>query len=101
MNPPADPGFQVSISGAVRELLVRLHEQAARAGDREGFLSALRTITERLQTDPVNFGEELFDLRALRLTVRVGIVLPVVVEFGVYLDRRVVFVRTFRYLPPG
>ena len=101
MNPPSDPGFQVSISGATRELLVRLRDQATRAAQRDEFLRALRTISERLRTDPVAFGEELFDLRALHLTVKVGIVLPVVVEFGVYVERRMVFVRTFRFVPPA
>jgi hypothetical protein len=95
------PEFEVSISGAVRERLVRAHDEAAAAGKRAEFLAALRTVSERLRTDPATFGEELFDLRALRLTVRVAAVLPLAVEFGVYVERRLVFVRTFRYIPPG
>jgi hypothetical protein len=102
MNPPApDPGFEVSISGATRELLVRLHGEAAADGRWAEFLTALRTISTRLRTDPVTFGEELFDLRGLRLTVKVAAVLPLVVEFGVYAERRLVFVRTFRYIRAG
>jgi hypothetical protein len=102
MNPPSPgPGFEVSISGTTRELLVRLHDEATTDGRRAEFLTALRSISTRLQTDPVTFGEELFDLRGLQLTVKVAAVLPLAVEFGVYLERRLVFVRTFRYIRPS
>jgi hypothetical protein len=103
MNPPADPGpgFSVSISTATAELLRQLHDQAAADGLRDRFLAALQRITDRLSADPVSFGEELFDLPAMHLTLKVAVVLPIAVEFGVYLDRRMVFVRTFRYLPPA
>ncbi|MBY0512284.1 MAG: hypothetical protein K2P78_00020 [Gemmataceae bacterium] len=96
-----DPGYEVSISGAVRERLILAHDEAAAAGRRTEFLAALRDVSRRPRTDPTTFGVELFDLRALRLTVRVAAVLPLAVEFGVYTDRRLVFVRTFRYIPPG
>jgi hypothetical protein len=101
MTPPPDPGFEVSISGATRELLTRLHDAAAADGRKPDFLAALRTISQRLRTDPVSFGEELFDLQSLRLTVKAAVVLPLAVEFGVYAGRRLVFVRTFRYITPG
>lgn len=100
MNPP-DPGFNVSMSGATRERLDRLHARAAADGRRAEFLASLQTILERLRDEPVSFGEELYDLHALRLTIKLGVVLPVVVEFGVYPDRRLVIVREFRYVPPG
>lgn len=101
MTPPPDPDFTVSISAAVRDRLIRAHDEAAAAGQRAEFLTALRAVAQRLRADPVTLGEELFDLRALRLTVKVAAVLPLAVEFGVYADRRLVFVRTFRYIPPG
>jgi hypothetical protein len=99
MNPPGD--FEVSISGATRDLLFRLRERATAAGLRDEFLAALRTILTRLRTDPTDYGEEVFDLRVLQLTIKVGVELPVAVEFGVYPDRRQVLVRTFRFVPPG
>ena len=37
----------------------------------------------------------------MKLTIKVAVEYPVAVEFGVYLDRRQVLVRTFRYLTPG
>lgn len=101
MNPPQGHGYRVSLSEAVRGLLVRLHDEASGRGSRAEFAAALRTMTTRLRTDPTSFGEELFDPRALRLTIKVAVVLPLAVEFGVYEERRLVFVRTFRYISPG
>jgi hypothetical protein len=96
-----EPEYEVSISGAVRERLIRAHDEATAAGKQAEFLAALRTISLRLRTDPTAFGKELFDLRAMRLTVRVPPVLPLAVEFGVYVERRLVFVRSIRFIPPG
>ena len=101
MNPSPEPDYDVPISGAIRELLIRLHDTAAANGQRDDFLSALRTISTRLKTDPNTFGEELFDLKVLRLTVKMGLVLPLSVEFAVYQKQRSVFIRNFRYIPPG
>jgi hypothetical protein len=78
-----------------------LHDEALRDGRRDEFLTALREIATRLRDNPIGFGEEVYNLPTLRLTVKVGIVLPVVVEFACYPDRRLVFVRTARYLRPG
>jgi hypothetical protein len=100
MNPPP-PGYKVSISAATRELLTRLHQEAAGDGQRNQFLTALRTIFERLRTEPAILGEALFDLRELRFTVRLGVLLPLAVEFGVSPEQGIVFVRTFRYIPPA
>jgi hypothetical protein len=101
MNPPPGPAFEVAISAATRELLVRLHDEAEHDGRRDEFLAALRGISTQLRNNPLTFGEEVFDLAALRLTVKVGIILPVAVEFAAYPERRLVFVRTFRYIRPG
>ena len=91
----------MAVSAAVRERLVELSDLAARAGRVELFLTALDSITHRLQNDPGGFGEEVYDLRAMRLTVRVGVILPLAVEFSIHPTERVVFVTAFRYIPSG
>jgi len=93
--------YTVSMSAATRELLLRLHEQAHGDGRVAEFVNALARINERLRASPTDFGEELFDLHAMNLTVKLAVVLPIVVEFGVYSDRRVVFIRSFRYVSRG
>lgn len=93
------PEFEVSMSFATRELLRGAFNAARSDGRGADFVTALRTMLNRLQSNPIEFGEELFDLRSLNLTVKIAVVLPIVVEFGLYTERRLVFIRTFRYLP--
>lgn len=96
-----EPDFVVSMSAATAEELRRLAAEADGDGLGAEFRAALRSMFDRLRTTPRTFGEELFDLRAMGLTVRLAVVLPAVVEFGVYPDRRLVFARAFRYVPPA
>lgn len=98
---PTGPGYVVSISPAVRERLRQLSGLAAADGRIEQFLTALRTVLQRLQDAPTEFGEELYDLHAMRLTVRVGVVLPIAVEFSIHPTHRVVFATSFQYVVPG
>ena len=49
----------------------------------------------------MTFGEETYDLRGLRLTVKSAAILPLAVEFAIHPTERVVFVRTFRYVRRG
>ncbi len=66
----------------------------------EVFLAALRQIESRLENDPFDFGEELFDLHHYRATVKMAVRLPIAVEFGVYPEQRMVLIRRFHYLAP-
>ena len=98
MNP--EPEFEVGISGAMRERVVRLHRHAVVDERGDEFLAALDAIIARLRADPTSYGEELFDLRVMKVTIKVAVRYPVMVEFAVYPDRRQVLVRTLRYLGP-
>jgi len=59
-------------------------------------VAALKTISFRLQNDPVNFGEETFDLLALKITVKVAVVRPLAVEFGIHPTANTIWIRSFR-----
>lgn len=96
-----DAPFRVPITGALRERLIQIGEEARAAGLHKQFLASIRMVSDRLRFNPLQFGEEIFDLKALKLTVRVGVALPVAVEFGVYLEQHLVIVRSFRFVPPG
>lgn len=91
------PGYEVPLSGAIQELLFRLLTKADADGRRLEFL-AFKAVAQRLCTEPEAFGEEVFDLAALHLTIKVGVILPLAVEFGVHSERRLVIIRTFRYV---
>lgn len=92
------PFYKVTSSGAVNETIIRLHEQAAKAGRGKEFLAALRQIYERLRRDPMVFGEPLFRLPALKLQIRQGGISFVVVDYGVHEELLTVFVRVFKVL---
>ena len=92
------PGYEVPLSGAIQELLFRLLNKADADGRRFEFLAAFKAVAQRLCTEPETFGEEVFDLAALHLTIKVGVILPLVVEFGVHSEKRLVIIRTFRYV---
>jgi len=55
-------------------------------------------IGDRLRTDPLVFGEPLFRLPALELFIRQGAVAPLVVNYGVHEERRLVFIRGFNVM---
>jgi hypothetical protein len=90
--------FQVSMSSDTAEELRHLYDLAATQQDKEAFLQALRHIDSRLLNDPLNFGEELFELRKIRAIVKLALRLPIAIEFGGYPEQRIVLIR---YLYPG
>lgn len=63
-----------------------------------GFLAALRTIYERLQKDPMQFGEPLYTLPAMKLLVYQVVVGPVVVDYAVHQGKPLVFLRGVKLL---
>jgi len=91
--------FRVSISGATREKIRLLYELATQDERGELFLNSLRAIEQHLRTDPIAFGEDIYNLRQHRITVKIAIRLPIAVEFGVHVERRLALVRSFHYLP--
>lgn len=92
------PPYEVRFAGRSRVLVTQLHVRAAKAGKGREFLKALRRIITHLQESPLTFGEPLYRLPALKLLVRQGAVLPLVVTFGVHDERPLVFIRGFKVL---
>ena len=54
---------------------------------------AMKTIHRMLVNDPLGFGEPLYRLAVLRLQVRMAVVGPLVIDFAVHEEQRVVFIR--------
>lgn len=90
-----ESAFRVTLVGHARELLKKLVQSSSRA---EEIVASVKRITEQLKRDPWNFGEQRYHLYFARLQVRVAAVSPVVVEFGVHMDRPDVFIRSFTAL---
>ncbi len=61
-------------------------------------MAAYREIVRRLQRDPLVFGEELYALPALQLKVRTAAVHPIVVDYAVHEQRKLVFIQGFKVM---
>jgi len=61
-------------------------------------VAAYREIVHRLQRDPQVFGEELYTLPILHLDVRQAAIHPIVVDYGVHEERKIVFIQGFKIL---
>lgn len=97
-EPNGTPEFKVVVSQSLNQLAVQLHDIAFERGIGSQFISALRTIDEGLRRAPTQFGDPLFRLPALRLTVYTRAVFPIVVNFGVHEQFPLVIVRGFRLM---
>jgi len=90
--------YAVEMSHQTRDELKGLHRRAADRGEGPEFVAAARQAIERLRNAPLEFGEPLFRLPVLKLSVRQGVIRPLVVDFAVHEERRLVFIRGFKLL---
>ncbi len=83
--------YRVAYSGRVQQRLVELAAIAKARGDSEEFLAALKEFDRRLQLYP-QFGDPLTDLLAEDGQVRLGVVPPLTMRYGVLEEQKMVFV---------
>jgi hypothetical protein len=90
---PSDPPapYAVDYSDLVRQRLRVLAREAFERGDGPAFAAALKEFHRRLTVYP-QFGDPLFDLKHERGHIRIGIIRPLAMRYGVHEDRRLVFV---------
>jgi hypothetical protein len=81
----------VVYSDLVKERLLALAGEATIRGDGEAFLVALKAFLVRLHIYP-QFGDPIIDLTQESGQIRVGIIRPLTIRYGVYEDRRLVLV---------
>ena len=90
--------YRVIMSGQVQDQIKQLHFQAALSGKGQAVLSAFRQMITRLKNEPQTFGEPLYRLPAAKLQVRLAVVAPLVVDYGLYQEKPLVFIRGFKVL---
>ena len=88
---PASPLYTVTYSKRVLDGLVRLGGAARDRGDGARLAVALREFHRRLCLYP-QFGDSLADLKAHAGHVRLGVVPPLAMRYGVFEERRLVVV---------
>jgi hypothetical protein len=100
MAPPEPPApYRVVYSDAVKSRLRELSDVAIARGDGPAFLAALKAFVGRLPVYP-QFGDPIMDLIAEEGQIRLGIIRPLSMRYGVYEDRRLVLCGTLPVLLP-
>lgn len=90
-KPEAAALYRVVFSEAVARRLSGLSDEAAARGDGPEFAAALKAFRERLAVYP-QFGDPQIDLKAEPGVIRVGIIRPLSMRYGVYEGLRLVLV---------
>jgi hypothetical protein len=80
--------YRVVLSGQVENKLRQPYRKAKADGQGKSFLASVKRIVARLRTDPLEFGQIRFRLRHIGLEVRVAVVPPMTVIYGVHAERR-------------
>ena|SRR5579871_3483008 len=85
--------FHVAYSTALKQEIKDILSKAKQVGELEGYARALLEIDDRMRTDPFGLGELKGRLAKLKLDVHVACVRPLVVEFAIDAQRKLVFVK--------
>lgn len=86
-----------SAAQAIKELAKTLPA----GGPREAFVSAMRIIIEKLQTEPSKWGDPEYNLRKPGGCVYHGILDPVIVKYAVYEHEKIVLLMKVRVFSAG
>ncbi len=90
--------YRVIVSEMTKANVKALHLQAFHKGRGAEFVAAFRQIIDELRTRPLEFGEPLYRLPALKLVVRQGVVGFLIVDYGVHESEQLVFISGFKLL---
>lgn len=82
--------YRVIVSGKVREHVYKLKEVAKDAGIKDLFLSTLRSLVQRLRTDPHQVGEPL--RRVGKFLVHIALLNQIKLEFGIHEELPLVWI---------
>ena len=85
--------YYVDVSGEISSQIKRLFKRALSDGRGEAFIASLKEIQRRLASDPLHFGEPLYQLRLLQLSIRKAAIVPIYVEYSVSAEHRIVVIR--------
>lgn len=88
-KPETPVRYRVEYSVAVKRRLRELSNIAIARGDGPAFLAALKAFTDRLPVYP-QFGDPIIDLTVKEGQVRLGIIRPLAMRYGVFEDSRLV-----------
>ncbi len=100
MPEPSGVPYKVVHSQAILATLRSWTELADRAGLRREYADALRVVQRLLEREPLTWGDPLYRLQHLDLTIYRGMHWFLIVDYGIHDGERLTFVRQYR-LKPG
>ncbi len=99
MNAPNGTVYRIVQSKQALDRLQELYQMARAEGSSSQCAAAVRQILARLQMNPLRFSEPRFSLPHAGLEIRACAEVPLMAEYGVHRERRIVFIRDFAPLP--
>jgi hypothetical protein len=96
---PEDMAYRVVYSELVRAKLKVLVERATQSGRGPEALSVLKAIDDALHTNPLAFGDPLYNLPEGTQAIMQRILPPWRMVYGVHREKPIVFVRTVTPYP--
>jgi hypothetical protein len=96
-DPPVP--YTVEYSSFVLQQFRQLAQEASARGDGPAFVAAMREFHRRLVIYP-QFGDPILDLSAEQGQIRLGVIRPLAMRYGVYEARRLVLCAALPVLLP-
>src|SRR5258708_22573903 len=90
--------YRIILSGIIHAELKMAQTQAENLGIGAASLAAIKAMYNWLRHEPLAFGEPLYHLHKLKLQVRTGIILPLVIDYAVYQVEPLVFLKGVKLL---
>ncbi|TMQ33249.1 MAG: hypothetical protein E6K70_14150 [Planctomycetota bacterium] len=91
-------GYEIVSSAAINAACRKLLRKAVQLGKGKEFVRGARIIINKLQNEALTFGEPHFHLRHLELEIRIAIVSPLAICYGVHEKSRSVFIKEVKGL---
>ena len=86
-------GYHVVYSGQVQKKLKDILRKAKNATKLKRLAQVVLAMDQRLHEDLLGLGELTGTLRSLKLLLHVGFVRPLIIDFAVHEEKKIVFVR--------
>jgi len=90
-RPPIE--YSIGVTGNANAELLAITRDAKDDGRGEKVEEAYVAILARLRFGPVAFGEPLYRVQKMGMTIRCAVIMPLYVEYGVHDTRPVVVIR--------
>jgi len=85
--------YSVSLTGPANAKLVRIGEAATSLGIGKLIRKVYRRVLLRLKSDAADFGEPLYRIQSMRMTIRCAAVTPLYIEYGIHDVQPIVVIR--------